>query len=84
MHTTTHAHGPLSAPDAGRADGPETEDRLPDNDIMIWDSLTGDLFMDRKLQIAGSRNRVSTMALSPDGYSLMTAGWDTLVNVWVM
>jgi len=65
-------------------DGPETEDRLPDNDIMIWDSLTGDLFMDRKLQIAGSRNRVSTMALSPDGYSLMTAGWDTLVNVWVM
>eukprot|EP00041_Stephanoeca_diplocostata_P024109 m.603479 g.603479 ORF g.603479 m.603479 type:complete len:367 (+) comp22454_c1_seq2:243-1343(+) len=54
----------------------------PINNILIWDSLSGDLFLDRKLNSKGARNRVTSMEVSRDGVALCTAGWEGKISCW--
>lgn len=49
-----------------------------DTNVLVWDVLKAD----RSGILAGHDERVSSLAVSPDGYALATASWDTLIKIW--
>lgn len=49
-----------------------------DNNCCVWDVLKGD----RVAVMAAHNDRLSTLAVSPDGNALATGSWDTMLKIW--
>lgn len=49
-----------------------------DNNCCVWDVLRGE----RLAVLAAHNDRLSTLAVSPDGYALATGSWDSLIKIW--
>lgn len=49
-----------------------------DNNCCVWDVLRAE----RQTVLAAHNDRVSAVAVSPDGYALATGSWDSLLKIW--
>jgi guanine nucleotide-binding protein G(I)/G(S)/G(T) subunit beta-1 len=49
-----------------------------DNNCGVWDVLRGE----RVTVLAAHNDRLSTLAVSPDGDALATGSWDSLLKIW--
>lgn len=49
-----------------------------DTNVIAWDSLKAE----QSGVLAAHEQRVSSLVVSPDGYALATASWDSMVKIW--